>query len=175
MSDDSVIDQLLEVMRAEGYAQGVAEGVRKQQVRLRLMADELRMMPEALVDAYGALCVEALKDGTEGGRGEDVRVPPRGRPWRTTTGQTETRGLAKASSKKGPRGGPSVKSTRLLALKSSVDRKLRKIAREIERDMMRVAKEPPRKCTRCGKYAEDTWNWCPFDGAPTVSEDPHAQ
>ena len=166
--EGGVIDSLIEDARAEGYAQGRNEN----RVRLTLMSDELRMLPSVLVDAYAELCVAALSDGMEGSRREEVRVPPKTRGWRTSSGQTETRGLAKTSSQRDGRGGPTVKSVRLMALKGSVDRKLRKIARQIEIDMAgNGTTESPRKCSRCGKYGEDNWTWCPWDGAAMQSED----
>lgn len=175
---DRLMDRLMEDARATGYAQGrederlygrsVVDGV-----RLALMSDELRMMPEILVDAYAALCVAALSDGTEGkgGRGEEIRVQPRVRAWRTSSNQTETRSGAKASTQKGNAGGPTVKSVRMLALKSLIDRKLRKLAREIESRMAGGTGESARKCSRCGKYGEDNWIWCPWDGAAMQSAD----
>ena len=168
---EEVIDKVIEDARAEGYAKGREDQRIAGKVPLALMSDELRMMPDVLVDAYAALCAEALSDGTEGMRGEDVRVPPRLRPWRTSSSQTEVRGLAKAGGKKGPRGGPSIKNAKLLALKSSVDRKLRKIARQIQTDLAGGLSSPPRKCSRCGRFGEDNWNWCPWDGAAMQSED----
>lgn len=164
-----VVKAMVEDARARGYAEGRNEG----QVRLALMSDETRMLPGALVDAYGTLCVGALSDGMEGnGIVRDLRAKPKTTRSRTSTGQTETRGLAKASKSPVPRGGADVRSIRLMAAKSRVDRKLRSIAREIEKELEGGGKGDVRKCTRCGKFAEDTWNYCPWDGAPTQSEDP---
>lgn len=171
---DELREAEIEDARAQGYAQGRADQWEMDKVRVTLMSDELRMMPEILVDAYGALVSMCLTDGTEGTKVQDLRVPPRVRGWRTSSGQTETRGGAKASGKKGGAGGPTVKSARIMALKTSIDRKLRKIAREIENRMAGGIAETPRKCTRCGKYGEDTWIWCPWDGAAMQSEDRNA-
>lgn len=163
-----VVQALVEDARARGYAEGRNEG----QVRLALMADELRMMPMPLVEAYGALCVGALSDGMEGrGIVTDLRAKPKTVRSRTSSGQKETRGLAKVSKSPVPRGGADVRSVRLMAAKARVDRKLRALAREIENELEGGKKGDVRKCTRCGKYAEDTWTYCPWDGAPTQSED----
>lgn len=167
--DETLTDQMIEDARAEGYAKGREDQKNASRVRLALMSDELRMMPELLVDAYAELCSAALSDGTEGSSREDVRVLPRTLSWRTSSSQTETRGLAHSSGKKGSSGGPNVKSSRLLALKSRVDRQLRKIARQIIADM-EGGKTAPRKCSRCGKYGEDTWVWCPWDGGAMQSD-----
>lgn len=163
-----VVRALVDDARARGYAEGRNEG----QVRLALMADELRMMPMALVEAYGALCVGALSDGMEGrGLAGDLRVKPKTTRVRTSTSQKETRGLPSRAKPPAPRGGADVRSVRLMAAKSRVDRKLRALAREIELELEGGKKGDVRKCTRCGKYAEDTWSYCPWDGAPTQSED----
>jgi hypothetical protein len=174
-SEESLSDRMIEDARAAGYADGYARGAEAQRraskIPLALMADELRMMPPLLVDAYMALCISALADGTEGRRGEELRVAPKARLWRTNTNTEQTRGVAKATGKKGSVGGPTVKNARLLALKTSIDRKLRKIAREIESRMEGGTGMPARKCSRCGKYGEDNWIWCPYDSAVMQSED----
>lgn len=164
-----VVQAMVDDARARGYAEGRNEG----RVRLALMSDETRMLPAALVDAYGTLCVGALSDGMEGrGIVTDLRAKPKTTRSRTSSSQVETRGLAKMAKSPVPRGGADVKSSRLMAVKARVDRKLRGLAREIEKELEGGGKGDVRKCTRCGKYAEDTWNYCPWDGAPTQSEDP---
>lgn len=173
--ESDVIDRLVEDARAEGYAQGRRDQAEAGKVRLAMMSDELRMMPEVLVDAYAALCAEALRDGTEGRR-EDSSPRVKGKPlgWRISSNQTETRAGAKTSGKKGPVGGPEIKSRRMFVLKEKIDRKLRKLAREIESRMAGGTGEMSRKCSRCGKYGEPDWIWCPWDGAAMQSEDHNA-
>jgi len=58
-----------------------------------------------------------------------------------------------------------------MAVKARVDRKLRALAREIEAELAGGSKGDVRKCTRCGRFGEDNWNWCPWDGAAMESGD----
>jgi len=167
--EEGLIDRAIEDARAEGFAAG-RESAR---VRLALLADELRMMPTIWVDAYGMLCSAALSDGLEG-RGADPnpKVKPKVVRARTSTGQTEVRGLATRGKSPLPKGGADVRSIRLMAVKTRIDRRLRTLAREI-RDELEGRKNAGavRRCTRCKKFGEDSWSWCPYDGAPMESAD----
>lgn len=170
-SDDDVRAREIEDARAEGYARGMEQGQATARVRLGLLADELRMMPTVWVSAYGALCVSALSDGLEGRGGPDnPYTRPKVLRVRTRTSETEVRGLATRGKAPFPKGGVEVRSERLMALKSRVDRRLRTLAREIRRELADET-SIPRKCTRCKKYGEESWSWCPFDGAPMESDD----
>jgi hypothetical protein len=167
--DEALRLREIEDARAEGYAAG-----RAATVRMRLLADELRMMPEVWVSAYGALCVGALSDGMEGrGAPDNVPVKPKVTRVRIRTSEVETRGVAPRGKPPIAKGGAEVRSERLLSLKSRIDRRLRTLAREI-RDELENHKDRGaiRRCTRCKKYGEETWNWCPYDGAPMQSDDP---
>ena len=144
------------------------------QGRLALAADELRMMPDTFVDAYGALWEAALvhPESSRGNSDANIRVAPRVRRARTSTGQTETRGPAKRG-KGGGSGKDVVKNEAALAAKQRIDRKLRKLTREMSLFLSSSEEERPvpRKCIRCKKYGEDEWAYCPYDGAAMMSED----
>lgn len=171
--DDKVREREIEDARAEGYARGVEQGSATARVRLALLADELRMMPSVWVDAYGLLAAGALSDGLEG-RGVDSnpKVKPKVTRVRTKTSEVETRGLASRTKASTPQGGAEVRSLRLLSLKGRIDRRLRSLAREIQTELEgKKNAGAVRRCTRCKKFGEDTWNWCPYDGAAMESDD----
>lgn len=173
VAEDEVRRREIEDARAEGFASGVEQGSATARVRLALLADELRMMPSVFVERYGALVTGALSDGLEGKRTDSSpKVNPRLTRVRTKTSQVETRGLASRTKANTPQGGPEVRSLRLLALKGRIDRRLRSLAREIQTELeSRKSAESVRRCTRCKRFGEDTWSWCPYDGAIMQSDD----
>lgn len=61
-----------------------------------------------------------------------------------------------------------VADERALAFKSSVDRKIRKLTREmeswLENESSLREEKVVRKCGKCKKYAEESWTYCPRDG-----------
>jgi hypothetical protein len=138
-------------------------------------AEVLLLLPADFLDQYEALFLEAWKApgmGEVGGvrRDPDAAVAPgKGVKWRVTSGQTETRGGATGKGGGGPASGLSPRNLRAQGTKEWVDRKLRKLARDIRTRMSDDEGPGVRRCTgpRCRKLAEDTWNWCPFCGAPT--------
>jgi len=170
MEDDLVRQREIEDARAEGYAAGRENA----KVKLTFLSDELRMMPAVWVEAYGALIAGALSDGLEGRRVSDnPPVKPKVVRVRTKTSQVETRGLASRAKPSRPPSSGGVRSERLLALKSRIDRRLRVLAREIRNEIEgRENVNVVRRCTKCKKYGEDTWAWCPYDGSPMQSDDP---
>jgi hypothetical protein len=129
----------------------------------QLMVQVLDAMPEDFVFLYELLWLDAF--GRQRG-GVDNQIAAARRVTRTSTSQTETRGPAK------PRTGPKLVdpmgNEAALLFKRRVDRKLRALARDIrawlDHDTVRAG---IRRCTKCRRYAEDTWTHCPWDGAPT--------
>jgi hypothetical protein len=149
------------------YREGYEAGVAAQKARLTLVADELRMLPQSFVDAYGALWGASLRhpQGTLGPDERDMVVAPRVKRARTSTGQTETRGVAKAEKRRGRSVDP-VLSLRYLREKARIDRKLRKITREIEAVLsggrgLTVVK----RCPKCQRFGDEEWVFCPREGA----------
>lgn len=132
----------------------------------------LRRLPDDFVFSYFLLSSAALSDGLEG-QNDGVEVALARRITRVSTSQTETRGAARPGGRAGLSTRGVVKDERMLALKSRIDRKLRALARDIRRGM---APSDPirsgvRRCTRCKKYAESDWAWCPWDGGRTQELD----
>jgi hypothetical protein len=136
----------------------------------------LRYLPDGFLFRYELLWLRAY--GAAGGAGEKVADPDAAvvgtkRVTRVSTGQTETRGGAHAGHRM-PGVGTKVivRDDRAFRIKQRVDRKLRALAREIGvylSDDGGVERAGVRRCTRptCRKWAEESWTFCPWDGAPT--------
>lgn len=139
----------------------------------------LRYLPEGFLLQYELLWLRAY--GAAGGAGErradpDAAVVGTRRVVRTSTGQTETRGGAHAGHRAPGTGTKvTVRDDRAFRAKQRADRKLRAIGRDIadELGLMSggggVERAGVRRCTRptCRKWAEESWTYCPWDGAPT--------
>lgn len=144
--------------------------VRREEVRLSVGGELLRLLPSDFVTQYEALFLRAF--AASNGSRSDVGVVGAKRITRVSTNQVETRGGAKSK-----RAGSSEKNIihdqRALGFKAKVDRKLRKLSRDIRQWMEaeNMTHTSVRRCTRCRKYADDTWSFCPFDGAPTEEVD----
>jgi hypothetical protein len=146
------------------YAEGFRDGAA---VRVAWAADELRMMPAVFVDAYGALWEASLRhpQGSLGGPGGDIRVVPRVNTARTSSGQSLTRRGAHPEGKSGGSERDIVVSERMLREKGRVDRKLRKLAREVEGVLRGETKKTSGgRCWGCGRMTEGEWRYCPWDG-----------
>lgn len=135
--------------------------------RLELAADELRMLPAAFVGAYGSLWEASLRhpQGTLASDYREMVVAPRVKTSRTSTGQSVTRGLARPERKKG--GSPEVvRNLRMLREKARIDRKLRKVTREIE-DVLAGGRGlgEVMRCPKCQRFADEGWRFCPYEGA----------
>lgn len=128
-----------------------------------LEREVLDALPEDFVFRYEMLWLRVY------GRrqpGVDNPVASARRVTRVSTNQTETRGPAK------PRTGPMIPGVvgneAALLFKQRLDRKLRTLAREMRAWLDRdTVKAGVRRCTKCRRYAEDTWVYCPWDGSPT--------
>lgn len=135
-------------------------------------AEVLLLLPAEFLTAYEVLYLEVWQGSGGGVRvGDPEGETPRATRWRTSTNQTETRGTASTKGRGSTSKGLGIKSTRAAATKEWADRKLRKIAREIQ---MRMSDEDGRvrRCAgRCKRLAEDTWNYCPNCGAQTEEVD----
>lgn len=130
----------------------------------------MRALPDDFVYRYELLWLRVFTSAVGGRPGgtPPVTVAKARRVVRTSTGQTETRGGASGGKKlAGASERTVVANDEALAFKAKVDRKLRAISRD-----MRVwlgdggAKAGVRRCSRCRKFGEDTWTFCPWDGQP---------
>lgn len=131
-----------------------------------------RYVPKGFLLCYEILVCRGLVLGG-GGRGYDETVEvgsgrPVGGLGTPRSGVTERR-LTAGVGRRGSSGAAVIRDEAAVSYRASVDRKLRKIARE----MSAWLEEGPRgkkavyRCTgkKCGKYAEPEWNFCPTCGA----------
>lgn len=137
----------------------------------------LRFLPKEFQLLYEELVGKAVVFG--GGHGYDENVDPKaGVLGNGSEGGTKSerpqRRLVASPPKKFGSGKTVVRNQAAIAYRQRVDRKIRKIAREIklwldDSDVQTSV----RKCTsrKCGRFAEDTWWYCPNCGAPTDRAD----
>lgn len=165
-----VTERLLKAAAAEDYKvrARLAEvlssaGVHENRVALEI----LYLLPKDFVAAYTELFHNALSMGDEGKGAEVERKVQLGRAEgkRVTRASGDSMGGARKAKKKAPRGW-AVKSTLALQRKEAVDRKLRKLAREVMSGEDKIARV---RCgegsgSGCGKWLEDGWSFCPGCG-----------
>lgn len=144
----------------------VIQGLKRTAVRL----GEEDLLPPDLVENYRSLAGRALSlpggvyvgDAIEKASGRAVT--------RISSGQTETRGPAKGSRKSGG-SKDFIRDERAFAFKGKMDRKLRKLAREI-RAWLNDSGETRydvRRCSVCRQFGDPEWLYCPKDGKPMES------
>lgn len=170
------------------YAEGdVPERLRALQARLSVSSRELReacerlglqktyrggtplvlgeqLMPDAIVKAYETLYTRCYGGGGSfiGDPNSESIVP---QEWFTKSEQQQTRGVAKPGSKKYSSSVKSVlKNERAFDLKSRIDKRLRKLAKDIYAEMEGQGEEETIKCMSCHKIAQREWKWCPRCG-----------
>lgn len=134
-----------------------------------------RFMPQDLLFAYEVLVHRALVVPGSG-RGYDEQVvvgagKSVGGLGGVKSGQTERSLSAGTPSKRGSSLRPVVRSEPSLAFRRKIDRRLRKLAKEIlqhlegDLSVKRVHRCSGRKC---GQFAEEGWYFCPSCGAAVV-------
>jgi hypothetical protein len=125
------------------------------------------MLPDSFTNAYELLFIRIYGSGGASVQDADTVTAPARRITRLSTSATETRGAAKSGGRKqGVSTKTVVRDNRALAAKEAVDRKLRRIARELSASLSGRDDVPAivRRCTgpSCRKWAEDGWVWCPW-------------
>lgn len=151
---------------AEALSRG---GLNERQV----MAEVLLLLPEQFLTAYEVLYLETWQKASGSVVvGDPNAEKPVAVKWRTSSGQTETRGGASKKGHGSVSKGLGIKSVRAAATKEWADRRLRAMAREITQ-RMGDEDTPIRRCSgaRCRKLAEARWVYCPYCGAATQDED----
>lgn len=130
-------------------------------------AEVLLLLPEDFVHAYENLYTEVIglkrdvdPNSARSTAKHAIRVSTGQEPMMRTVGGAGGSGF-------GPRS--PVSSDEAQSMKARVDRKLRKIARELTRG----EKSCPRRCTgkNCRKWADPDWAWCPYCRAATEDID----
>lgn len=127
-------------------------------------------LPSDLEENYELLWAMALRAPQAVSSGDPVQKA-RGLPvTRLSTSQTETRGGAKGSRKSG-KSADLIRSEAAFVFKGRMDRKLRKLSREIKAWMEgSESTVEVRRCSVCRQYGDSEWLYCPKDGKPMVSE-----
>lgn len=143
-------------------------GLAEQQVA----AEVLLLLPESFLTAYEVLYLETWQKASGSiSYGDEAAENPVATKWRVSTNQTETRGTASTKGRGSISKGMGIKSTRAQMTKEWADRKLRKLAREISARMNDEDGSVRRCAGKCRRLAEDTWNYCPNCGSPTMEVD----
>lgn len=132
--------------------------------------EDRAFLPPDLERVYGLLCSEALVQPAAAYVGDPIEKAKGRMVTRTSTGQTETRGGAKGSRKSGG-SKDMIRSEAAFNYKSKIDRKLRKLTREIKTWLQGSGeyRDDVRRCTVCRKFGEPEWLYCPQDGKPMES------
>jgi hypothetical protein len=158
-------------------------GVPSSQISLQV----LYLLPPDFVDAYQALFHKALKGADVGGVGGDGREALEKASGRRKAKTAEGKTLGQM---RGARGGRAhkrawtVADEQALGKKQLIDKKLRKLAREIrgllaaemgeklEVDGLGLGEDKIARCSgkRCGKFVEGSWKYCPFCGTRRRAE-----
>lgn len=138
--------------------------------------DLRRLVGERFANALEGVWVASLRylrsTLTGAGDGMHVRVGRDG--FRRATGLTDRGLVMRGAGRSGGvvNSGGLVVDEAALAFKSEIDRKLRKVTREMERWLERRSSNREenglrnvRKCVRCRRYGEEKWSFCPWDGA----------
>lgn len=132
-------------------------------------------MPKSFIDLYERLLLEQFSDSAMSVHsGQNIDIPGVGKGSggmaAVKSETTEVRSVHRQ-----PVGGDSatvIRSEAAMHFRSGVDRKIRKISREIKfyldsKGGRVKATKPQRKCDgNCKKFGDGDWNWCPYCGGP---------
>jgi len=121
-------------------------------------AEVLLLLPEDFVRAYESLYTEVV--GLKRDVNPDTARAKAKYEVRVSTGQQPTMHSVGGAGGSGFGPRSPVSSDEAQSLKARVDRKLRKITRELTRGERAM----PRRCTgkNCRKWADPDWAWCPY-------------
>jgi hypothetical protein len=164
--DESQRGQIMRLVSSEGWHIGIPDIEREVWNRL----------PERFRFLYEIMWLRAFGPSI-GGRysnGSDPNVvASTKRVVRVSTNQTETRGGASSGKKlAGASTKDTISSDRALEQLRKVDRRLRTLARDMA---MYIggdeARGSVRRCSRCKRYGDGDWLYCPRDAAPMEEVD----
>lgn len=161
-----MIDELLEEL-----VQGIA-GRRVERLESEGGMSDAHIVPERLRTAYGMLC-DSVYGSLRGWNVDDTteRVKSN-RGWVTKSTATRERSGARAPKKYGS-GRAVIKDERAMVFKRRIDKKIRRLAMEIEQfyeketEVRRdggINEGTVKACGGCGKVGEDDWKHCPRCG-----------
>lgn len=129
-----------------------------------------RLTPAAFLEAYELLYVETFGSGAIVQDDNHIHGTGKAQRGRTKSSDVETRGGAVQKKKLSASQKNVIKSQRAFNEKTKIDKRLRKMGKEI---LEYLNKEATKKvdfymrCSKCKKHAEDEWQFCPRCGATT--------
>jgi hypothetical protein len=133
-----------------------------------------RLTPAAFLEAYELLYVETYGSGAIVQDENHIHGSGKAFRGRTKTNEVETRGGAVSKKKLSASQKNVIKSQRAFNQKTKIDKRLRKMGKEILDYLNREQAQNPgyyMRCSKCKKHAEDEWQFCPRCGANTEKVD----
>lgn len=129
-----------------------------------------RLTPAAFLEAYELLYVETFGSGAIVQDENHIHGSGKAHRGRTSSDDVETRGGAVQKKKLSASQKNVIKSQRAFNEKTKIDKRLRKMGKEIFEYLNKEATQKVSfymRCSKCKKHAEDDWQWCPRCGAQT--------
>ena len=142
----------------------------KEVIRVQADPQPQSLTPQAFTEAYELLHDEVFGTGAVVQDENAIHGLGRANRGRISSDQTETRGGAVQKRKLSASRRAVIKDQRAFNEKTKIDKRLRKMAKEIY-DFLNKEKQHVDKwwmrCAKCKKHAEDDWQFCPRCGAET--------
>ena len=129
-----------------------------------------RLTPKAFLEAYELLFVEVFGSGAIVQDDTHIHGSGKAKRGRTASDQVETRGGAIQKKKLSASQKNVIKSQRAFNEKTKIDKRLRKLGKEIYEWLSKEQTAPTEfylRCGKCKKHAEDDWLHCPRCGHQT--------
>lgn len=129
-----------------------------------------RLTPQAFLEAYELLYVETYGSGAIVQDDNHIHGTGKAQRGRTKSSDVETRGGAVQKKKLSASQKNVIKSQRAFNEKTKIDKRLRKMGKEIFEYLNKEAQTQPKfylRCSKCKKHCEDTWQFCPRCSSPT--------
>lgn len=129
-----------------------------------------RLTPTAFLEAYELLYVETYGSGAIVQDDNHIHGTGKAQRGRTKSSDVETRGGAVQKKKLSASQKNVIKSQRAFNEKTKIDKRLRKMGKEIFEWLNKEQTEPVHywvRCSKCKKHAEDGYAFCPWCGNKT--------
>lgn len=128
-----------------------------------------RLTPAPFLEAYQLLHDETYGTGAIFQDDTAIHGTGKAQRGRVRSDEVETRGGAVQKKKLSASQKNVIKSQRAFNEKTKIDKRLRKIGKEIYEWLNKEKAAPAEfwtRCSKCKKHTEDDWQFCPRDGAP---------
>lgn len=129
-----------------------------------------RLTPAPFLEAYQLLFMETYGSGAIFQDDTQIHGTGKAQRGRTKSSDIETRGGAVQKKKLSASQKNVIKSQRAFNEKTRIDKRLRKMGKEIYDWINKENLKPTEywtRCSKCKKHTEDDWQFCPRDGQPT--------